>query len=73
MIGKKTTPLAVNRNRIKRLIRESFRHCLDQKIGVDLVIICRPAVNRSRNDELAGSLKVLWRKLTDQVLDNGNG
>ena len=70
VIGKKTTPLSVSRNRIKRVIRESFRLEFDKALGLDLVVVCRPAVNRSSVRELSGTLALLWRKLSQKVLDD---
>ena len=67
VIGKKTTALAVNRNTIKRLIRESFRRCFSEEPHMDLVIISRKAVNKRSNRELADTLQGLWRKLDNKI------
>ena len=44
VIGKKNVKLAVDRNRIKRQIRESFRHSQHQLPGVDIVIVARRGI-----------------------------
>lgn len=41
VIGKKNVKLAVQRNRLKRLIRESFRHNQETLAGWDIVVIAQ--------------------------------
>ena len=49
VIGKKNIPLAVDRNRIKRQIRESFRQfSTDNKTGVDVVVLARPGARTNK-------------------------
>jgi len=40
-IAKKSVRSAVGRNRLKRIIRESFRQAKSQLLGVDIVIMAR--------------------------------
>ena len=42
IVGKKHVPLSVERNRLKRLIREGFRTILNPGIGIDLIVLVRP-------------------------------
>jgi ribonuclease P protein component len=67
-ISKKSVKLAVARQRIKRLIRESFR--CHQKIlpGVDIVVISRPYVDRQTNAVLFDALQRHWLRLTKRWL-----
>lgn len=64
VIGKKNVKLAVQRNRIKRLLRESFRHHQDMLIGWDVVVIARRGLDELENDELHRRFKKLWHRLT---------
>ncbi len=60
-ISKKCARKAVERNRIKRTIRESFRHNIGRLRGLDLVIIGR---KKPKNDELgllSSSLDKHWQ------------
>ena len=42
VVSKKSVPLAVHRNRIKRQIRESFRKTLtDNPVSLDIVVLTR--------------------------------
>ena len=55
IVNKHHVRLAVGRNRIKRLIRESFRHVKDKLKGLDIIVLirskCSPADKLSfRND-----------------------
>lgn len=62
-ISKKHVKKAVDRNRIKRQIREYFRHHQDRCGNLDIVIISRHAVNGADNQQIVRCLDWLWRKL----------
>lgn len=54
---------AVERNRARRLIRETYRRLRDGLRGpADVVLIARAAIGRAKPDELAGDLSALARK-----------
>ncbi len=55
-IAKKAAPLAVQRNRIKRLARERFRQAQADLPNVDLVVMARPGIARNSNETIASSL-----------------
>ncbi|KAF1070365.1 MAG: Ribonuclease P protein component [Pseudomonas citronellolis] len=63
VIGKKNVKLAVERNRLKRLIRESFRHHQDSLVGLDIVIIARKGLGDLENAELHPQFGKLWKRL----------
>jgi ribonuclease P protein component len=56
---------AVDRNRIRRLIRESFRVHQSQLPRVDIVIGARALVTSADNASLRAALQTLWRKVAD--------
>lgn len=62
VVSKKVAKAAVRRNRIKRLIRESFRIKLHPH-GVDFVVIAKPAAAAADNVRLAKELNYLWKKI----------
>jgi len=62
-ISKKRAKRAVDRNRIKRVIRESFRTNVKTVRGFDVVVMNRDAAVSTSNSDLAGSLERLWQKL----------
>ncbi len=57
---------SVERNRIRRLIRESFRLRQRQLPALDLVVSARARARGARNAELAASLETLWNKVREQ-------
>jgi ribonuclease P protein component len=59
-IPRKHFPGTVDRNRIKRLIRESFRRWQQMLGGRDLVVLSKPGVNRRSNSDLLRSLEYQW-------------
>jgi len=61
-ISKKLCKLAVGRNRLKRVVRESFRLHGAELAGLDIVVLNRPAAMRASNEALFDSLQGHWQK-----------
>jgi ribonuclease P protein component len=61
-ISKKHCRRATARNRIKRIIRESFRTHQRLLAGFDLVVINQPGAVSASNAELFESLEKHWRR-----------
>ncbi|HYL03530.1 MAG TPA: ribonuclease P protein component [Steroidobacteraceae bacterium] len=55
---------AVARNRLRRLIRESFRLHQRELAPLDLIVSVRPRARTAPAAELRASLAALWRKAT---------
>lgn len=64
VIGKKSVKLAVERNRIKRQLRETFRLHQMELTGWDIVVIARKGLADLDNPELARQFAKLWRRLS---------
>lgn len=62
VVSKKVSKLAVQRNRIKRLIREQFRKN-QHPDGFDFVVIAKPGAAVADNRQLTNELNYLWKKL----------
>ncbi|MBS9781746.1 MAG: ribonuclease P protein component [Gammaproteobacteria bacterium] len=62
VVSKKVSKLAVQRNRIKRLIREQFRK-QSHPDGFDFVVIAIPKAAKADNQQLTNELNYLWKKL----------
>lgn len=60
-VSKKNTRQAVDRNRIKRLVREDFRH-IDLR-GLDFVVMNRQGIEKATNEQIRASLHSHWNKL----------
>lgn len=61
VIGKRHVRRATERNRIRRIIRESFRQRRERLPAVDLVIMVRkPSPDELRNEQLFRTLDAIW-------------
>lgn len=67
-IAKKAVPLAVDRNRIKRKIREHFRRTQDRLQPVDIVLLARPGCGKACAAELDQNLERLWTRIAASLL-----
>lgn len=65
-ISKKNAKRAVDRNRIKRIIRESFRQNQIRLPAIDLVVMAKPQTKSATNSELFTSLEFHWDRLIKQ-------
>ena len=65
-VSTKVAPRAVDRNRIKRLVRESFRHT-GALPDLDIVVIARPAARGADSSTLRTSLERHWRRLAEKT------
>ena len=63
-ISKKVSKLAVDRNLIKRLARETFRLKQPQLQFSDFVVLARPSAVKTENKVLIASFNKLWNKLS---------
>ena len=63
VITKKRLRHAVDRNRIKRLTRESFRHHRHQLDNLDVLVLARSEVRAASNAVLFVSLEKHWQRL----------
>ena len=68
-IGKKNCKLASGRNRLKRIIRESFRQHRGQLAGLDIVVLNQPAAASASNATLFASLARHWKRCTSGSAD----
>ncbi len=62
-ISKKQARLAVSRNRLRRLVRESFRTHATQLPAVDLVVLARAGTQTASNRDIMASLDKHWTRL----------
>lgn len=66
VISKKADKRAVQRNRIKRLCRETFRkHVFD--IHCDFVVLAKPNTSSKSSKELTKALGLLWQQTQSKI------
>ena len=66
VISRKADRHAVARNRVKRLIRESYRHWQTRLGPVDIVILGRPGVSAQPGKVLDTALEKFWTQLIEK-------
>jgi ribonuclease P protein component len=62
-IAKKRVKLAVQRNRMKRIIRESFRLNQHDLPAIDMVVMVKSGIDQLDNSEINQELEKIWRKI----------
>ncbi len=70
IFAKKHLKLAVQRNRVKRRVRETFRQQL-QLPSMDIVVLGRQGLAEVENARLHDILNELWRRLQRKALTDG--
>jgi ribonuclease P protein component len=65
-VSKKVSPRAVDRNRIKRHVRESFRSHQENLTGLDVVVMANPGAKQSFPPALRDSLNQHWERIVRQ-------
>ena len=75
-VSKKACAKAVGRNRIRRVVRESFRASMlgsATDIALDMVVLPTAQASNQSNKTLDESLSVHWQKLTRKAGDRFTG
>jgi ribonuclease P protein component len=65
-ISKKNIKSAAARNRVKRIIRDSFRRHKQELDGLDIVVMARVGADNKNNRELFTSLSNHWQRVVKQ-------
>ncbi len=60
-VSRRVSKKAVERNRIKRAIRESFRK--HEQADLDMVVVCKPSKNPLSQAQLSEFLRTAWEKV----------
>lgn len=63
VISRKHIRLAVHRNRIKRLIRESFRHLPRNIQGIDAIVLARKGLGELENSAIYKIVNQQWQRI----------
>lgn len=63
-VSRKVSNRAVGRNRIKRQVREAFRHVSAELPRIDIVVMAKRDAANADNSELRASLANHWQRLT---------
>lgn len=69
-ISKRVSKRAVERNRIKRLLRESFRRVRHRLPAIDVMVMARSQAAAVPGPQLLDEIEALWRKLLVQRGDS---
>ncbi|MEO8459171.1 MAG: ribonuclease P protein component [Dokdonella sp.] len=72
-VSRRVSKRAVDRNRIKRVVRESFRHKRQTLPPLDVLVIARSSARITANHLLRGDLDRLWQRLRTLKLSAASG
>ena len=70
VVAKKNVRKAVERNRFKRLVRDSFRLHQHTFEPLDIVVLSRPGLSDLDNQTIIKQLENLWQRLNKRAIDN---
>ncbi len=70
VIAKKHVKLASQRNRLKRLIRESFRLRQQHLPALDIVVLARKGIASMDNPAVTRTLEKQWNRLCKRTLES---
>ncbi len=66
VVAKKHARLAVQRNRLKRLLRESFRRHKMELAGLDIIALTKPGLWQMENAAIRTVIEEQWSRLLKQ-------
>ncbi|MFD1382942.1 ribonuclease P protein component [Rhodanobacter aciditrophus] len=67
IVSKKTDKRAVGRNRIKRVVRDSFRHHQELLDGLEIIFLARQGIRDVDNADLHKRLEKAWKQLAKKA------
>lgn len=62
-LAKKNLRRAADRNLVKRIVRESFRHRQQALAGLDLVVLARAGIRCDDRQEIAAAIGRHWERI----------
>jgi ribonuclease P protein component len=65
-VGVKSAGNAVNRNRIKRVVREAYRRAKQELPSLDIVVNARAAAGKATNAQITASVMTLWARIVER-------
>jgi ribonuclease P protein component len=66
VVSRRVSGRAVDRNRIKRVIREAFRHNQEWLEANDIVVVARAHAATASGHNLEKALTALWKQLVSK-------
>ena len=67
VIGKKNIRRSVHRNRVKRVVRETFRHNLDSLDSLDIIFLARKGFDSLQPSQQTRIMRETWQRLAAKV------
>ncbi|HLS97977.1 MAG: ribonuclease P protein component [Porticoccaceae bacterium] len=67
VIGKKNIRRAVARNRVKRVVRDTFRHRADRLDSLDIIFLARKGFDTLLPGEQTSIMRDTWERLARKV------